>query len=368
MNRDFILPEEEYGPFLPYVKDKTITDIDWNGEDLWLKNVRMKKWKVENPKITKEFIDSFATRVGILIGDDLNVQNPKLEGETENLRITVTHSSVAVTGTSVLIRKTPPKVQIEAYKAIQDRYIEEKVLHLLANFAKAGINIVFCGQPAVGKTECGKFFSTFIPADDKVITVEDRLEFRYREINPGKNCVSLRITDQFSFEEALKIVLAMNPDRVMLTEVRSKEVKYLLQCWSSGITGFTTIHTDDVRNISDRLLNMMPTRQDAERLVNNVYESLDCGVLVDTRLNKETGENERYINQVGFFYREKGKNNVFLAVKDGELIEGEETFLPDSILVRLKKKGITDPFYCEEAEQRIEEEKKEARKVHEEIF
>ena len=60
----------------------------------------------------------------------------------------------------------------------------------------------------------------------------------------------------------------------MLSEARSKEVKYLLQSWSTGVRGMTTLHTDDVRNIPDRILNMLESRVDAERMAVS-YTHLD---------------------------------------------------------------------------------------------
>ena len=45
----------------------------------------------------------------------------------------------------------------------------------------------------------------------------------------------------------------MTPNRVMLSEARSTEVKQLAECRTTGITGFTTLHTDDVRKIPDRI-------------------------------------------------------------------------------------------------------------------
>ena len=63
----------------------------------------------------------------------------------------------------------------------------------------------------------------------------------------------------------------------MLSEARSKEVKYLLQSWSTGVRGMTTLHTDDVRNIPDRILNMLESRVDAERMENDIYQALGYG-------------------------------------------------------------------------------------------
>ena len=92
----------------------------------------------------------------------------------------------------------------------------------------------------------------------------------------------------------------MNPKWIMLSEARSKEVKYLLQSWSTGVRGMTTLHTDDVRNIPDRILNMLESRVDAERMENDIYQALDVGILIRKRRN-EDGVVYRYIDQVCFF-------------------------------------------------------------------
>ena len=149
----------------------------------------------------------------------------------------------------------------------------------------------------------------------------------------------------------------MTPNRVMLSEARSTEVKQLVECWTTGITGFTTLHTDDVRKIPDRILNMMPSRQDAERLENDVYVGMDVGVLLETRSSGEEGKQERYISQIGFFSREDGKNRCVLAVQGGQLIEQQESeFLPEDIKRKMDKAGITDVFYCEQLQKMLEEE------------
>ena len=155
----------------------------------------------------------------------------------------------------------------------------------------------------------------------------------------------------------------MNPNRVMLSEARSVEVKQLVECWTTGITGFTTLHTDDVRKIPDRILNMMPSRQDAERLANDVYVGMDVGILLDTRYNAALERNERYISQVAFFSREEGKNICRLVVKNGKM-EDHLLELPKDILKRMKKAEIEDMFFNAELEEQIEEE----RMADEEVF
>lgn len=74
-------------------------------------------------------------------------------------------------------------------------------------------------MPGIGKTECVKFFSQFIPANERVITIEDTLEIRYAETNPGKDCIEMKVSeDVFGYSEAIKSCLRMNPKWIMLSE------------------------------------------------------------------------------------------------------------------------------------------------------
>ena len=203
------------------------------------------------------------------------------------------------------------------------------------------MNITFCGMPGIGKTECVKFFSQFIPANERVITIEDTLEIRYAETNPGKDCIEMKVSeDVFGYSEAIKSCLRMNPKWIMLSEARSKEVKYLLQSWSTGVRGMTTLHTDDVRNIPDRILNMLESRVDAERMENDIYQALDVGILIRKRRNDE-GVVYRYIDQVCFFYRDNCMNHVFMLVSDGKIVDHD---IPKVILRRFLREGVDNPF------------------------
>lgn len=211
MREQLSLSDIQYGPFLPFLRKKDVTDIDYNGRELWIRDIHNIRHKVTDEKIrqrlNEEFIQSFATNVANLVGKNLTPTDNVIEAETEELRITVIHESVASTGTCICIRKTPPVQRITPKKALEEHYCEEKLLHLLANCVKAKLNMVFCGEPGVGKTECAKFLTAFIPPEQKVITVEDTKEVHYREINPEKDCVELKVNEYFSYNDAMTEVL-----------------------------------------------------------------------------------------------------------------------------------------------------------------
>ena len=162
--------------------------------------------------------------------------------------------------------------------------------------------------------------------------------------------MELCVNEYFTYNDAMSTVLRITPNRVMLSEARSVEVKQLVECWTAGITGFTTLHTDDVRKIPDRILNMMPSRQDADRLENDVYTGLDVGILLDMCLDKELKRQKRYIRQVGFFDRDMkhNRNSCIMVTGQGELLE--DITLPEDIQEKMQKSDIKDPFYNEEVD------------------
>ena len=336
---------EAFGPLYPYIADPFITDVDYNGKDLWIVTTDNRRCKIDcgGEKITAAFLEQFCGRIANEVSRSFNQMETVLEAETDTLRITIVHESVAVSGRSFSIRKSLPAVRFSPERAVSERYCSSEMLQLLINCVLAKMNLVFCGEPAAGKTECAKFFSQFIPANEKVITIEDNPEWHYRQINPGKDCVELKINPRLDYAKAIKTCLRLNPNWMMLSEVRSREAKSLIECWSTGIKGFTTIHTDDVQKIPDRLLNMMENRLDAQRLVNDIYTFVDVGILLRKRENQESGKMQRYIDQICFFYRKGEDNRIALVAREGRLRSGT---LPEEIRERFLQKGIEDPFTC----------------------
>ena len=345
------LGKEYFGPLWKYVSNPDITDIDYNGKEIWVTNVYNERYQVSQQfveeHITPAFVEQFTQRIANVVSRQFNKRNPELEAETSELRVTVLHESVARSGRSISIRKTPPVIRITAEKAIRDKFCSKEILALLINCVQSHMNLTFCGMPGIGKTECIKFFSQYIPANERVITIEDTMEIRYSKTNPGKDCIEMKVSeDTFGYAEAIKSSLRLNPKWIMLSEARSKEVKFLLESWSTGVRGMTTLHTDDVRNVPDRILNMLESRTDADRMENDVYQALDVGILVRKKTDEEQ-ITRRYMDQICFYIREKGKNKIEMVVFDGKLVMKE---LPEQVLRIFKRAGVTDPFYNEELE------------------
>ena len=328
-----------FGPLWSYIKDDEITDIDFNGRDLWITNTANERIKVVGHGVTKEFIEKFSHYIANNVSKAFNKVENLLEADTDTLRISIVHESSAISGRSVCIRKTLPTVRMTRESMIADGYCSKEILELLTNCVKARMNFVFCGEPGVGKTEGIKFFSQYIADNERVITIEDTPELHYREINPDNDCVEFMVSEGFSYTKAIKTSLRQNPKWLMLSEARSVEVKYLLESFSTGIRGFTSIHTDDVRKIPDRILNMLESRTDADRMENDIFMFLDVGILIRKK-QMENGKIRRYIDQVCFFFRAGGKNTTFPVVLNGELVDKN---FPNAVLEKFERMKI-DPF------------------------
>lgn len=352
MTTEISMNVEAFGPLYPYIANPEITDIDFNGEDLWIVTTDNRRCKIDaaKEKVTSSFLEQFAGRIANEVSRGFNQMDNVLEAETNHLRITIVHESVALTGRSFCIRKSLPAVRFTPESAIEQEYCSKEMLSMLVNCVLAKMNFVFCGEPAAGKTECAKFFSQFIPANEKVITIEDNPEWHYRQINPGKDCVELKINSRLDYSKAIKTCLRLNPNWMMLSEVRSKEAKSLIECWSTGIKGFTTIHTDDVRKIPDRLLNMMENRMDAERLVNDIYSYVDVGVLLRKKESVKDKKMRRCIDQICFFYRKGEDNRIALIARGGQL---QKAVLPEEVLEHFRREKIMEPFSCRKVEEML---------------
>nr|DAO53821.1 MAG TPA: Type IV secretion system protein, ATPase, HYDROLASE [Caudoviricetes sp.] len=94
--RKLSLPDRAFGDLLKYILDDNITDINWSRE-LWINHLEKGRYKVSNFKLDDIFIKQFYTRISNLMNVQFNQNNPLLEAETENLRISILHDSVTKT-------------------------------------------------------------------------------------------------------------------------------------------------------------------------------------------------------------------------------------------------------------------------------
>ena len=339
---DFTPTEEQFGVFWKYIVQDDVTGVVYNGNTLWITDLKKGKYRAMET-VDERFLSQFAHTIANCANKRFNAVDNVLEADTKELRISILHSSVAKSGTSICIRKSPPLIRNTIDGMIASGYMPEELMHLLINCVREKMNFVFGGEPGAGKTECAKFFMQFIPPEQRVITIEDSLELHFGKINKEHDFVELQVKDGFSYTDAIKACLRQDPDWLVLSEARSAEVKYLLEQWSTGVYGFTTIHLDDLRKLPERIINMLDDVKDVERMTMRIYSDVSIGVLI--RVKKDArGYLKRYVDQCCFYTRENGKNAIYMLVDEGKLVSRE---LPEDIQVRFRRAKIADAFYCD---------------------
>lgn len=334
------LTADNYGPFWKYVSDDRVTDADFNGTDLWITDVDGRRTQVIDHGIDDAFVRAFSQRVANKVSKPFNKMAPLLEAETSTLRISVLHETAAVSGRSICLRKSLPNVRITSRSILETEYMPRSILNLLVNCIQSKMNFVIGGEPGAGKTELAKFLTQFIPGDQRVITIEDSPEWHFKEINPGHDCVEMRVSPEFDYSAAIKTCLRQNPKWIALSEARGEEAKWLITSWSTGVNGVTTIHTDDIRKIPARLIAMMNDRNDAERMISDIYDFVNVAILVRRKAMSD-GTSKRYVDQVGFLYRDGETEDVMQLVRNGEFVSDD---IPADILFRLERAGFGEPF------------------------
>ena len=132
----------------------------------------------------------------------------------------------------------------------------------MINCVRTKMNITFCGMPGIGKTECVKFFSQFIPANERVITIEDSAELQITHVD---NLVRLETRNAntagvgaVTIRDLIKSSLRMRPERIVVGEVRGAEALDMLQAMNTGHDGsLSTGHANSTKDMLSRLETMV---------------------------------------------------------------------------------------------------------------
>ena len=328
------IKNQDYGPLLPLIKNQDVTDINWNGKHLWVDDIDQGRY-LYDLQLEPQFVNVFSQKIANSVNENFNKYYPLLEAETDQLRISILHESITNSGFSISIRKTPPIRKINE-KSILNGYCPVSLDIFMQACIKARFSTIICGIPGTGKTEYLKYLTKFIDDNERIITVEDNIEIRLGQISPKHDCIEIKVDEDLSYGQAIKMSLRQRPDWLLLSEARSEEVKYLLESVSIGTGCMTTIHAGTVESIPDRIMNMLPN--DGKNHQNDIYAFFDVGVLIErTMIN---GKINRRIKSVGIFNRYKGQNKVYMIYQNYHFVK---TPLPQHLLTMFKENQIPIP-------------------------
>lgn len=267
------------------LEDGEITEIMVNGPD---KIFVERAGKIEPyPKgfFSAEKLDDVIQQIVSKVNRRVNEANPIVDVRLlDGSRVNIVLPPVAINGPIVTVRKFPDK-PISMDKLIEISSVSREVAELLQTLVQAKYNIFISGGTGSGKTTFLNALSQYIPADERIITIEDsaelklqsqpnlvRLEVRNANVE-GKNEVTIR--------DLMKSALRMRPDRIILGEVRDAAACELLSVMNTGHDGsLCTGHANSPSDMMNRLETLVLTGMDIPlpAIRNQIASALDIVV------------------------------------------------------------------------------------------
>ena len=311
------------------IDDSSVSEIMVNGAGkiFMEKNGRMELWdrNFERPEQLEDIIQQIVSRVNRVV----NVSSPMVDARLEDgSRAHVVLPPVALDGPVVTIRKFPDPITME--KLIRFKAISREAADFLEQLVEDGCNMFISGGTNSGKTTFLNALSSFIPSGERVITIEDSAELQISQV---PNLVRLETRDantegkgQITISQLIRASLRMNPDRIIVGEVRGAEALDMLQAMNTGHPGsLSTGHSNSARDMLNRLETMvlMGARLPLEAVRSQIASALD--ILV-------------HLGRLG-----DGSRKVLSIVEVGGIsmgeIETEELYRYDRETGRLEKTG-----------------------------
>ena len=329
---DLEVNEELFKELWPYIQDENVTDIKWNGSKLWITDLNKGRYLEDSINLDEEWLKIFTSVIANSVNENFNISKPSLMAETKELRIQAEHESIAGDNkTCLAIRKTPSCSRLAQIDLIKEGYADEFIMSLLPCLMRARLSGIITGDVGAGKTELEKYLCSFIPAQDPIITVEDTLELKLKNLYPNKDIVTMKVSDNFSQEDAIKDALRLNTKWLIISESRGRDIARIMEGASAGCVALTSIHAENVWEMPDRIMNMVG-ETGHQGFENDIYTFFDYAIKV--KADYSNSGIKRSIDQICFFDRRNKENIIDVIVKDGKPIPAA---IPQRIIEKFKE-------------------------------
>ena len=249
------------GPIEPLLKDESITEVMINGPK---KIFVERKGKIQLTNVQFHDDDHLMTiieRIVSPLGRRIDESSPLVDARLKDgSRVNAIVPPLSLIGPCVTIRKfaaTPLSID----NLVGFGTLSEEMAEFLRACVKARLNIMVSGGTGSGKTTTLNVLSSFIPNDERIVTIEDAAELRLQQdhvVTLESRPANLEGKGAITIRDLVRNALRMRPDRIIVGEVRSGEALDMLQAMNTGHDGsLTTGHANSPRDILSRLETMV---------------------------------------------------------------------------------------------------------------
>ena len=249
-----------FGPLQPLLEDDTITEIMVNGP----KNVYVeRKGKLHRVPVTFENNDHvmrIIDRIVAPLGRRIDESSPYVDARLQDgSRVNAVIPPISLVGPTLTIRKFS-RNPITVDQLIQFGSISPEAIQFLKACVEARLNILISGGTGSGKTTFLNVMSSFIPGDERILTIENAAELQLRQehvVTLESRPPNIEGRGEITIRDLVINALRMRPERIIVGECRGGETLDMLQAMNTGHDGsMTTAHANSPRDAIARVETM----------------------------------------------------------------------------------------------------------------
>jgi pilus assembly protein CpaF len=250
-----------FGPLEPLLNDPTITEVMVNGpEHIYIERAG-KIHRVDTAFLNEEHVLRIIDRIITPLGRRIDETSPRVDARLpDGSRVNAIIAPLSLIGPVITVRKfsrTPYTVQ----NLINFGTSTPEMFEFLRSCIEARLNVFVSGGTGSGKTTFLNVLSSFIPNDERIVTIEDAAELQLRQehvITLEARPANIEGQGEITIRDLLRNAMHMRPDRIIVGECRSGEALDMLQAMTTGQDGsLSTGHANTPRDMLRRLETMV---------------------------------------------------------------------------------------------------------------
>ncbi|WP_144495553.1 ATPase, T2SS/T4P/T4SS family [Bacillus pumilus] len=315
-------------------KNPDVTDIGYDGTQLWVKGNGFKKYRMDLSQIDAQRI---MAKVLSLTKRELTLQNDTVNTSYDRMRINMVHDSVAVDGETFAIRMS--KIGLALNQDNFDKFAPSIILEFLEAIALTRSNILISGETGTGKTEFQKLFMSLIDDSKRINFIETNKDMHAKETFPKKDLFYWIAQSNEKIAHLIQTAsLRSDVDWLKVAEVVGAEVYQMYQAMLTGHRISSTLHAFDAWAQFPRLLGMVKEKHsvDDKTFLDNLYRYIDFGFHLE-EAEFEDGTTQRFLAEIVAYHSDHTITTVFKREFDGKDFIDTFNALPDEFTKKLKR-------------------------------
>lgn len=249
------------GPLEPLLQNDTITEIMVNGPKQIFIEQKGKLKLTDVHFYDNAHLMNIIERILTPLGRRVDESSPLVDARlADGSRVNIIIPPLSLVGPTITIRKFSKKA-LSIQDLVNFGTLSEDMAVFLDACVRARLNILVSGGTGSGKTTTLNVLSSFIPATDRIVTIEDAAELRLQQthvVTLESRPPNLEGNGAITIRDLVRNALRMRPDRIIVGEVRSGEALDMLQAMNTGHDGsLTTAHANTPRDVLSRLETMV---------------------------------------------------------------------------------------------------------------